>query len=65
MYRRGRNANTTRSPKHTELAVYRRATGVEALFGWLYLSGRAQRLRQLFDAILDTSGTEEKETEEG
>lgn len=45
--------------------MYRRATGVEALFGWLYLSGRAQRLRQLFDAILDTSGTEEKETEEG
>ena len=33
VYRRGRNANATRSPKHTELAVYRRATGMEALFG--------------------------------
>lgn len=52
VYRRGRNANTTRCPKHTEPAVYRRATGIEALFGWLYLSGQVARANELFGVIL-------------
>jgi len=59
VYRRGRNANSTRCPKHTEPAVYRRATGVEALFGWLYLSGQVARANELFRAILE--GQEETE----
>lgn len=63
IYHRGRNANATHSPKHTDPAVYRRATGVEALFGWLYLSGRGERLEELFGAILDTLGSEENEEE--
>ena len=45
---RGRNANSTRCPRHTDPAVYRRATGVEALFGWLYLRGETDRARELF-----------------
>ena len=44
IYRRGRNANSTRSPRHTDPAVYRCATGMEALFGWLYLTGQVARL---------------------
>ena len=52
IYRRGRNANSTRSPRHTDPAVYRCATGMEALFGWLYLTGRVARLEQLFQVIL-------------
>lgn len=53
VYRRGRNANSaTRCPKHTEPAVYHRATGLESLFGWLYLSGEIGRVNQLFSAIL-------------
>ena len=60
VYRRGRNANTTRCPKHTEPAVYRRATGVEALFGWLYLTGRVARANELFGVILENGNREGK-----
>ena len=52
IYRRGRNANSTRSPRHTDPAVYRCATGMEALFGWLDLTGQVARLEQLFQVIL-------------
>lgn len=48
VYKRGRNANTNSSPKHANLADYRRATGLEALFGYLYLKGESQRIQQLF-----------------
>lgn len=59
IYRRGRNANSTRSPRHTDPAVYRCATGMEALFGWLYLTGQVARLEQLFGVILaGQEGTE-------
>ena len=53
IYRRGRNANSTRSPRHTDPAVYRCATGMEALFGWLYLQGRTQRLNELFAIMME------------
>ncbi len=49
VYKRGRNANATSSPKHAALADYRRATGVEALFGYLYLKGETERIGELFD----------------
>ena len=61
IYRRGRNANSTRCPKHTNPAVYRRATGMEALFGWLYLSGQVERANQLFAAVLESREGTEKE----
>lgn len=47
VYKRGRNAIS--SPKHAALADYRRATGVEALFGYLYLKGETERIGELFD----------------
>ena len=59
IYRRGRNANSTKCPKHTDPAVYRRATGVEALFGWLYLTGQTPRANELFRAILESRPPEE------
>lgn len=43
VYRRGRNAHTSRNSPE-----YHRATGLEALFGYLYLSGNTARLRELF-----------------
>ncbi|WP_308753162.1 ribonuclease III domain-containing protein [uncultured Anaerotruncus sp.] len=49
VYKRGRNANATSSPRHAALADYRRATGVEALFGYLYLKGEMERIGELFD----------------
>lgn len=49
VYKRGRNANTASVPKHADMADYRRATGVEALFGYLYIKGEIDRINQLFD----------------
>lgn len=53
IFKRGRNASGVTAPKHTHISVYRTATGVEALFGWLYLSGQSERIRELFEIILD------------
>ncbi len=49
--KRGRNANTSRVPKSCAPEEYRKATGVEALFGYLYLRGDVGRLTDLFDLI--------------
>ena len=43
MFKRGRNANTTHGAKNASASEYRRATGFEALIGWLYLSGNEAR----------------------
>lgn len=52
VFRRGRNAHTTRAGED-----YHCATGLEALFGYLYLCGNIDRLRTLFSAGLgDTNG---------
>ncbi len=48
VFKRGRNAHTVRSPKSATRAQYHQATGVEALFGWLYLSGNVSRAVELF-----------------
>jgi ribonuclease-3 family protein len=54
--RRGRNANTRMTPKSASLSEYRMATGVEALFGYLYLCGRTQRLLELYEHISEAEG---------
>ena len=51
VFKRGRNAHTGGIPKHASTADYHYATGLECLFGWLYLRGEVQRIKQLFDAI--------------
>ncbi|MBR3991575.1 MAG: ribonuclease III [Clostridia bacterium] len=48
LFRRGRNDHHSAVPKHAAPAQYRRATGLEALFGFLYLAGEIARLRELF-----------------
>ena len=60
-YRRGRNIGHTSTPKSSTAGEYRRATGLETLFGWLYLSGRNDRLRFLFDSAFGENGAENKE----
>ena len=57
---RGRNASATHIPKGANAIEYRKATGVEALFGWLYLEQKNERIRELFDMILKHSKKEEK-----
>ncbi len=50
-FKRGRNAKTGHSPKSASDAEYHTATGVEALFGYLYLSENFERIRELFHKI--------------
>ena len=52
IYHRGRNAKSHSRPKNADMIAYRRATGFEALFGFLHLCGRTERLEELFDYIL-------------
>ncbi len=47
-FRRGKNAHTHAAPKAATAKEYALATGLEALFGALYLYGRTQRLNELF-----------------
>ena len=47
-YRRGKNAHTHAHPKGATRQEYAKATGLETLFGALYLMGRTQRLHELF-----------------
>ena len=56
---RGRNASATHIPKNANAIEYRKATGVESLFGWLYLEQKNERIRELFDMILEYSEKEE------
>lgn len=49
--RRGRNAGGVSVPKSAKPSEYRRATALEALFGYLSLTGRQARVEELFDAI--------------
>jgi len=51
-FRRGKNAHTHAAPKSASRAEYAKATGLEALFGALYLLGRTQRLNQLFAIMM-------------
>ena len=48
VFKRGRNAHTARSG-----ADYHRSTGLEALFGYLYLDGRIDRVRELFKMCVE------------
>ncbi|MCL2637589.1 MAG: ribonuclease III [Oscillospiraceae bacterium] len=50
IFRRGRNANGT-VPRSANPAEYRKATGLEALFGWLLLIGENKRAEELFEVI--------------
>ncbi len=49
--RRGRNAHTSGTPKNVSCSDYHRATGLESLFGYLYLKGDFERIRQLYSLI--------------
>ncbi len=49
IYKRGRNASTATTAKNQTIGDYRRATGLEALFGYLYLTDQKDRARELFE----------------
>lgn len=51
IFKRGRNATGNNVPRSSNPKDYRRATGFEALFGYLYLIGENDRINELFEAI--------------
>ncbi len=53
VYKRGRNAHGISVPRSATVAEYRRATGLEALFAYLHLSGERERLRELFEITFE------------
>ncbi len=53
VFRRGRNTGPHSVPKAASRAQYQTATGLEALFGWLYLQGRTERLNELFSTMME------------
>ena len=52
-YRRGKNSHVHAVPNSASPAEYAKATGLEALFGALYLSGQTDRLNDLFHIMMD------------
>ena len=60
-FRRGRNMGHSQTPKSSTVAEYRMATGMETLFGYLYLAKRQERINELFAlAYPETAKTNEK-----
>ena len=59
VFRRGRNAHSRHRAKNATEGDYHYATGLEALFGDLYLRGELERLRALFDRITEETGEEQ------
>lgn len=53
VFKRGRNAHTNHKAKNATEGDYHYATGLEAVFGYVYLSGDIDRLRELFALISD------------
>lgn len=53
VFKRGRNFHTSGTPKNATSGDYHTATGLETLFGWLYLSGKTKRADTLFKVILN------------
>ena len=51
VFKRGRNAHTNGTPQNSTVGEYHTATGVEALFGYLYLSEQHNRISELFKVI--------------
>lgn len=60
IFKRGRNAKSHSTAKNMTICDYRRATGLEALFGYLYLTGSYERIEQLFKIIMDSNDNEDK-----
>lgn len=53
IYKRGRNAKANTSAKNASIGDYRKATGFEALMGYLYLAGRQERAIELIKTGFD------------
>ncbi len=59
IFKRGRNAHGVSIPKSATALEYRRATGMEALFAYLYLEGQTERMELLFDTAFPKEEVEQ------
>ena len=57
-YRHGRNAKTSSVAKHADIHDYRNATGLEALFGYLYMTNHTERAIELLKIAMEKTGME-------
>lgn len=57
--RRGRNAKSGTVPKNADVTEYRWATGFESLLGYLYLTGREERICEIIGYVLDAKANNE------
>lgn len=55
VYKRGRNSKSNTTPKNANMADYRKATGFEALIGFMYLSGENERLNELMNIAYENA----------
>lgn len=55
MFKRGRNAKSVTSPKNADITEYRRATGLETLVGYLYMTGDEDRLYEVMTAAYNAA----------
>ena len=53
VYKRGRNTRVNSVPQHANILEYHAATGLECLFGWLWLRGDTERINDLFAVIME------------
>ncbi len=53
VFKRGRNAKVNSVPKNADISEYHSATGLETLFGYLYLKGERNRIDELFAMIVE------------
>lgn len=58
IYHRGRNAKKQTKSKHATVTEYARSTGLEAVVGYLYLTGQSERIRELFFSGPEAEGGE-------
>lgn len=54
VYKRGRNTNTHSKAKNATMGQYRKATGLEALYGYLYLKGDMERLQYFVNGMINS-----------
>ena len=50
--KRGRNSTGNTVPKHADAVDYRRATAIEGLFGYMFLTGQEERILKIFNIII-------------
>ena len=53
IYKRARNSHVKSHPSNTDIVTYKRATGFEALFGYLYLNNKYDRIVELVEFVME------------